>query len=134
MIGLGLLFVPLDDAAYLYLPKNQVNDTTGLFNMLRNEGGSLGIAIASTTVDRRSRFHRSRLVEHVVPTNLAVESSLRQLSDLRIVRGGTTMAMGPDDSWALNGRRSSSRPVSWPTSTSFGSTGSWTWSHSRSSS
>ena len=47
MAGVGMLFVPLNNAAYLYLPRNQVNNATGLFNMLRNEGGSLGIAIVT---------------------------------------------------------------------------------------
>jgi DHA2 family multidrug resistance protein len=45
MAAVGMLFVPLNNAAYLYLPANQINKATGLFNMLRNEGGSLGIAI-----------------------------------------------------------------------------------------
>src|SRR5947209_5804491 len=48
MAGVGCLFVPLNNSAYLYLPPRQINNATGLFNMLRNEGGSLGIAIVST--------------------------------------------------------------------------------------
>ena len=50
MAGVGMLFVPLNNAAYLYLARNQVNNATGLFNMLRNEGGSLGIAIVTVLV------------------------------------------------------------------------------------
>ncbi len=61
MLGVGFLFVPLNNAAYLYLPKNQINNATGLFNMLRNEGGSLGIAIAATMLERRGQFHQLRL-------------------------------------------------------------------------
>ena len=40
MIGVGLLFVPLNNTAYMYLPKNQINNATGVFNMLRNEGAA----------------------------------------------------------------------------------------------
>ena len=54
MAGVGMLFVPLNNAAYLYLARNQVNNATGLFNMLRNEGGSLGIAIVTVLSDRRT--------------------------------------------------------------------------------
>ncbi len=52
MAGVGMLFVPLNNAAYQYLAKNQVNNATGIFNMLRNEGSSLGIAIVTVMVDR----------------------------------------------------------------------------------
>jgi MFS transporter, DHA2 family, multidrug resistance protein len=50
MTGIGMLFVSLNNAAYLYLSGNQVNKAAGLFNMLRNEGGSLGIAIVTVMV------------------------------------------------------------------------------------
>ncbi len=91
MTGVGLLFVPLNNAAYIYLPKNQVNNAAGLFNMLRNEGGSLGIAIVTAMVDRRSQFHQQRLAEHVRPSNPAVNRTLAQLSQTRMVRGGVSM-------------------------------------------
>ena len=58
MTGVGMLFVPLNNAAYQYLQKDQVNNATGIFNMLRNEGSSLGIAIVTVMVDRRSQFHQ----------------------------------------------------------------------------
>ena len=79
MLAVGMLFVPLNNAAYLHLPADQVNKAAGLFNMLRNEGGSLGIAIVTVLVDRRGQFHQSRLVEHVTPLNPAID------------RGTTTM-------------------------------------------
>ena len=50
MTGIGMLFVPLNNAAYLYLSGNQVNKAAGLFNMLRNEEGSLGIVIVTVMV------------------------------------------------------------------------------------
>ena len=101
MLGVGLLFVPLNNSAYLYLSKDQTNNATGLFNLLRNEGGSLGIAIATTMVDRRSQFHQSRLVEHIRATNPKVEEMVRQLSTLRQVRGGVTSDVGRQDAYAM---------------------------------
>jgi DHA2 family multidrug resistance protein len=90
MAGVGCLFVPLNNSAYNYLPKDQINNATGLFNMLRNEGGSLGIAITATMVDRRAQFHQSRLAEHVVPTNPAVGQWTDYFTNLRMARGGVT--------------------------------------------
>ncbi len=101
MTGVGFLFVPLNNAAYIYLPKDQINNATGLFNMLRNEGGSLGIAIVATFVDRRSQFHQSRLVENVVPTNPAVHSTVQGLARIRMVRGGASLADAQEQGFTL---------------------------------
>jgi MFS transporter, DHA2 family, multidrug resistance protein len=38
---------------------------TGLFNLLRNEGGSVGIALSTTVLSQRSQFHQTRLVENI---------------------------------------------------------------------
>ncbi|HZW32460.1 MAG TPA: DHA2 family efflux MFS transporter permease subunit [Isosphaeraceae bacterium] len=101
LLGVGLLFVPLNNAAYLYLPKDQTNNATGLFNMLRNEGGSLGIAIAATLVERRSQFHQSRLAESIRPSRLVVDQYLEQVSQVRMVRGGGSALMSHDQGFAL---------------------------------
>ncbi len=90
MLGVGMLFVPLNNAAYLYLPKDQLNNATGLFNMLRNEGGSFGIAIVTIMVDRRAQFHQSRLAETVKPTNPMVDRWVDYYSGLRMARGGVS--------------------------------------------
>jgi DHA2 family multidrug resistance protein len=104
MAGVGMLFVPLNNAAYLYIPKNQTNNATGLFNMLRNEGGSLGIAIATTMTEIRSQFHHSRLAEHVRPSNPMVDRWVNYFSQLRIVRGGVSSVVGHDQGFALMSR------------------------------
>ncbi len=93
MAGVGMLFVPLNNAAYLYLPPNQVNNATGLFNMLRNEGGSLGIAIVTVMIDRRGQFHQSRLAERVTPLNPAVTRWTDYFAEGRMVRGGVSQVM-----------------------------------------
>jgi DHA2 family multidrug resistance protein len=81
MFGLGFLFVPVNNAAYLYISKSQTNNATGLFNLIRNEGGSLGIAIGTTMVERRAQFHQLRLAEHIRPANLEVQQMIRTLGN-----------------------------------------------------
>jgi DHA2 family multidrug resistance protein len=93
MAGVGMLFVPLNNAAYQYLAKDQINNATGIFNMLRNEGGSLGIAIVTVMVDRRAQFHQSRLAEHVTPLNPAVGQWTDYFTETRMIRGGVTRAV-----------------------------------------
>ncbi len=104
MAGVGCLFVPLNNSAYQYLPKDQINNATGLFNMLRNEGGSFGIAIVSTMVDRRSQFHQSRLAEHVTQANPAVRRWEDAYAQIRMARGGVTQWMADQQAVGLLGR------------------------------
>ena len=63
--GLGLLFVPITVSAYARIPKKLTGQAAGLFNLMRNEGGSVGIALATTVLSQRSQFHQSRLTEHI---------------------------------------------------------------------
>jgi DHA2 family multidrug resistance protein len=95
MAGVGCLFVPLNNSAYIYLPKGQIDNATGVFNMIRNEGGSLGIAITSTMIERRAQFHQSRLSEHVTSSNPMVDRWTNYYSQIRMIRGGIT-------EWAAN--------------------------------
>src|SRR5207248_1918947 len=64
-------------------------------------GGSLGIAIATTLVDRRSQFHQSRLVEHVRPTNPMYERWVDYFAQTRVVRGGVSAFVGHQEGVAL---------------------------------
>ena len=101
MTGVGLLFVPLNNAAYLYISKAQTNNATGLFNMLRNEGGSFGIAVSTVLIARRSQFHHSRLAESIRPTRRIVDDTVQQLSQYRMTQGGATSVGGNDQGMAM---------------------------------
>ncbi len=67
--GIGFLFVPITTAAFVRLKPRDMGQGTGLFNLFRNEGGSVGIAIAATILSRRAQFHQARLVDHLTPYN-----------------------------------------------------------------
>ena len=68
-LGAGMMFVPLNMAAYAFIPKDQVNNASGLFSLVRNEGSSIGVALTNTLVQRRTQFHQFRLIEHLHPMN-----------------------------------------------------------------
>jgi DHA2 family multidrug resistance protein len=62
---LALLFVPLTTAAMDPIPKEEMGNATSLFNLMRNLGGSVGIACATTFLFRREQFHTNVLGRHV---------------------------------------------------------------------
>ena len=81
-LGAGLLIVPLNTAAYLYVSKDQTNNASGLFNLIRNEGSSIGLALTTTLLTRYTQFHQNRLVEHINPLNPLATSALKQISQI----------------------------------------------------
>ncbi len=74
--GLAFLFVPINTAAYAFVPPTKNNAASGLINLARNVGGSLGISIVTTLLDRRAQFHQARLVEHATALNPAFNQAL----------------------------------------------------------
>src|SRR5438128_7464741 len=64
-VGLGLIFVPLTNLALADLPMSKIPNGTGLFNLMRQLGGSVGIAISATLVQRFQSIHRAELIANV---------------------------------------------------------------------
>jgi DHA2 family multidrug resistance protein len=67
--GLALLFVPINTAAYAFVPRNKNNAASGLINLARNIGGSVGISLVTTMLARRAQFHQARLGESATSLN-----------------------------------------------------------------
>jgi DHA2 family multidrug resistance protein len=67
--GLGLVFAPLNVAAYLYTPHALRGAAVGLLALLRNEGGSVGTSMGQTITERREIFHALPFNEHLDPLN-----------------------------------------------------------------
>ena len=67
--GLAFLFVPINTIAYSGLPPGRSNDASALINLMRNYGGSVGVSLVQTMIDRRSQFHQSRLAESITNVN-----------------------------------------------------------------
>ncbi len=76
MAGAGLMFAPLAAASVLYLPKTEMNNASGLYNMLRNEGSSVGIGLSTAVLQRRLQFHSFRLTESLQPLSTATTNAL----------------------------------------------------------
>jgi DHA2 family multidrug resistance protein len=81
-LGQPLIIIPLLSVATAGLPKNETGSASALFNMLRNLGGSVGIAILSTLVTTREQFHSVRIgstVTAITPAILARVASLKSM-------------------------------------------------------
>ena len=63
--GMSFLFVPIGNMGTGMLRNEEMGNATGIFNLLRNIGGSVGISIAQTELIRRASFHQSRLAAAV---------------------------------------------------------------------
>jgi DHA2 family multidrug resistance protein len=78
--GLGSTFVSLTTLTMSRISQEKMGNATGIFNLMRNLGGSFGIATATTLLGRRSQFHQSRLVEHLTPLSQPFNDWQHQLS------------------------------------------------------
>jgi DHA2 family multidrug resistance protein len=100
MLGLPLLFIPINIAAYAGLGPEHTNQASALINVARNLGGSIGISLANTEIAQRSQFHQERLVEHVYPSSLAYQHTSQQMTDYFVAQGSSlAQAQGQVIGW-----------------------------------
>ncbi len=79
-VALSFLFIPLMALAMARIEPEKMGNATSIFNLMRNIGGSVGIAIMTTFLARRTQMHQNHLVEKVTPGN---SETLRLLQGLR---------------------------------------------------
>src|SRR5580658_7884817 len=77
--GLSFVFVPISTAAYGTLDNKQIGNASGLFNLMRNVGGSIGISIAQTLLTRRSAVHQNEILNSVPITGQQFQNNLSTL-------------------------------------------------------
>ena len=63
--ALSFVFVPISTAAYGTLQQEQVGNASGIFNLMRNVGGSIGISVAQTLLIRRADVHQNEIINSV---------------------------------------------------------------------
>jgi DHA2 family multidrug resistance protein len=86
-IGMGFIFVPLQMLALASIPMGQLPNATALFNVVRNVGGSVGVAISTALLSRRAQVHQSTLIAHVNPWDPETAERLRLWTDHFLSRG-----------------------------------------------
>lgn len=86
-IGLAMIFVPLTTVTLAVIPRAEMGNATGVFNLLRNIGGSVGIAIAATQLTRLSQFYQTSLVPHINQYNPIFQMRFNTLKQTLIAKG-----------------------------------------------
>lgn len=86
-IGMGFLFIPLTTLTMAEIKKEEMGNATAIYNLLRNLGGSFGVAFVTTMIARRAQFHQFRLVENLTPFDNIYQIVSDRASELLQLKG-----------------------------------------------
>jgi DHA2 family multidrug resistance protein len=76
----GLIFVPLTTICMGTLPNEQMGNATGIYNLMRNLGGGLGIAMVTALLSRSAQTHQATMAAHMTPYDPAFMERLHALT------------------------------------------------------
>ncbi|HEX4652046.1 MAG TPA: DHA2 family efflux MFS transporter permease subunit [Granulicella sp.] len=93
VMGLGLTTVPLSTIMFRFLPVDQSGNAAGIYALVRNEGGSIGIALSSTFLQRTSQTHQSYLTANISASSMRAMQAAHAL-------GGVTGGSVADKAYA----------------------------------
>jgi DHA2 family multidrug resistance protein len=86
-LGQPLIMTPMQSIAYGGILAQDVGSASGIFNMMRNLGGSVGIGILSTMLTRRYQFHFSRIAESIPSVSYEAQQRISGLTQSFISKG-----------------------------------------------
>lgn len=96
--GTAALFVPLATSAMGTLRSEQIGNASGLFNLMRNLGGSVGISMVTTLLERKAQVHQASLVQHLTPYDPAMQQWLETAQAALARQSGAVT--GAQQAWA----------------------------------
>ena len=80
--GLAFLFIPINTISYTGVARAENNDVSGLTNLARNIGGSVGTAYIATMLSRGSQRHEAYMIRNLLPGNRAFDEQVNRLKPL----------------------------------------------------
>jgi DHA2 family multidrug resistance protein len=89
MIGLAFIFVPQNVLAYVGIPREKNNQISSMNSFVRNIGGSIGIALITTSISRLAQQRQNTLIKHTTPGSPAYENLLSGLTQVLKNKGGS---------------------------------------------
>jgi DHA2 family multidrug resistance protein len=92
--SMGFVFVPLQALALASIPTERLSNATAAYNLVRNVGGSVGIALAAALLARGSQQHQAALTSHVTTWDPATAARLKGWTDHFLARGADTFTAG----------------------------------------
>jgi len=79
-VAIAFTFVPLNTLGLGALDPQQMGNGSGIFNLMRNVGGSVGISMVTTLAARFAQVHQTYLVSHLTPYDPAYQSTLHAMA------------------------------------------------------
>jgi len=92
--SMGFVFVPLQALALGSIPTERLSNATAAYNLVRNIGGSTGVALATTLLARRSQDHQVTLGGHIDMANAAVTARLDRWTEHFAALGADSFTAG----------------------------------------
>jgi DHA2 family multidrug resistance protein len=87
--GSGCVFVPLSTTTMAFLSNEEIGNASGLYNLLRNVGGSIGISVVNTIVARHEQLHRNELAHALDPGRNSVRSAIAGMQQYLTAQGAS---------------------------------------------
>jgi DHA2 family multidrug resistance protein len=110
--GSGCIFVPLSAVTVAGLSNEEIGNASGLYNLFRNVGGSVGIAMVNTIVARHAQLHQNELVRSIVSSSVTLQNQLHSLQQYLQSQGyGPVDAM--QKAYAIIARQVQAQAVLW---------------------
>lgn len=103
-VGMGFLFIPLTTMTMSSVKKEDMANASAIYNLLRNLGGSFGVAFVTTIIARRAQLHQVRLVEHMTPFDRAYQIGLLRITQVFQYQGGVPPAANQAGNGVLFGQ------------------------------
>ena len=91
-VAISFIFTPLTTASVSHLRQDQISNATGIYNLMRNLGGSFGIAMVSTLIVRRAQVHQALMVGHLTPYDAAYTEQLAAAAHALTPQSGPLLA------------------------------------------
>jgi DHA2 family multidrug resistance protein len=87
-LGMGFVFLPLTTLSISTIRKDRLPNATAAFNLIRNMGGSIGVAAVTTLLVRRSQYHQATLVGNVDVWDPETTERLARWTEHFLAQGG----------------------------------------------
>jgi MFS transporter, DHA2 family, multidrug resistance protein len=102
-LGMGLLFIPLTTMTMSTISRENMGNATAIYNLLRNLGGSFGVAFVTTIAARRAQFHQSQMIGNLTPFDRNYQAAVHHSTQFLQQRGFSAADAGHAGAGAIYG-------------------------------
>jgi DHA2 family multidrug resistance protein len=89
--AMAFLFIPLMATSMSGIPREKMGNATSIYNLMRNIGGSFGIASMTTFLARRGQVHQNQLIAHVTPYDPTARNMMRGMEAWFLQHGSNSV-------------------------------------------